>query len=670
MLPGTISPEGTREGDAAEAPLKPAARRLRPIYFGLLTSLFVGLLLQAHRIPESVLYRRCDSQIPWITDGTRLVDRTLPGLGAAEPPVDRLALLARAKEEAGRRNRLILWYCMRGPDSPMYRGTLLDQYMKVSIFTDPAVVDLVQAKFVPLRMACDEKLSAATGLRRLEFVEPGFIILTPEGRILHQLDRIRTFNADWVRSALVAVLKQAGACNAPSGESADELIRGGDDDLAFGRATPDQKALILRRAGRFEEVLRLPCSPLHRGIALLGLQRFDEARPELERDGSAEALYHLAAIDAWTGRDPQARWKELVGRHPETPWAWRAASELVKGRDTLRDGPVAHHFDDFFLVPPKGAPASTRLPGTHPLETARRAVAYLLRAQRENGAWNDSRYSYYPSVKIQPNVFVAVTALAALALREWRELDPGRIDDAVSRAKRYLLDESHLNPGQNEECYAQAYRLLLLAPEKDTARMNEIVPRLLALQDKEGFFSHEYPNPFTTAAVVHCLHLARQAGAKVPDSFFQRARGALLKTRGEGGPQAYTAAGPPSSEKNSAGRIAPCELALYECGAGSLGQVAGGLDAYWRHLAQLETIRLFDFHSDEELAGFFFFHAVFHSCEAARALTDPALRKEHLARFRAQVMSIPEWDGSFLDSHELGKSYGTAMALLVLHRTR
>jgi hypothetical protein len=552
----------------------------------------------------------------------------------------------------------------------MYRGEVLDQYMKVAIFTDPGVVDLVLAKFIPLRMACDDAVGAATGLRPFEFVEPGFIILTPEGRVLHRMDRIRTFSADWVRSALVGVLKKAGTYNAPSGDSALELIRDGDDDLALGKATPDQKALIYRRAGNFEGVLRLPSSPLERGIALLGLQRFDEARKELEKDPSAEAIYHLAAIDAWTGKNPEARLKELVDRHTETPWAWRAASELVRGRDTLPDGPMAHHFEDFFLVPPKGVPSSTRLPGTDPGETARRAVAWLLRAQRENGAWNDARYSYYPSVKIQPNVFVAITALAALALREWRELDPARIDDAVSRADQYLFDEGHLNPGRNEECYAHAYRLLFLAGVKDTARMNRIVPRLMALQDREGFFSHEYPNPFTTAAVVHCLHLAQEAGAEVPDSCFRRAAGALTKSRGEGGRQAYTAAGPASSEKNSMGRIAHCELALYECGKGSLGSVAAALDAYWRHLDRLEAIRLSDFHSDEELAGFFFFHAVFHSCEAARALADPALRKDHLARFRAQVMSIPEWDGSFLDSHELGKSYGTAMALLILGRSR
>jgi len=53
----------------------------------------------------------------------------------------------------------------------------------------------------------------------------------------------------------------------------------------------------------------------------------------------------------------------------------------------------------------------------------------------------------------------------------------------------------------------------------------------------------------------------------------------------------------------------------------------------------------------------------------APALGTPA-RGEHLAKFRAQILAIPERDGSFVDSHDLGKSYGTAMALLILGRVR
>src|SRR5205814_8144985 len=101
-------------------------------------------------------------------------------------------------------------------------------------------------------MACDEKTSALTGIKRFDFVEPGFIILAPDGTLVHKIVRIRTFNADWVRAALIEVLKKDGAHNAPAGESVEEMIRGGDDEKALAKASPDQKAVILRRAGRFE----------------------------------------------------------------------------------------------------------------------------------------------------------------------------------------------------------------------------------------------------------------------------------------------------------------------------------------------------------------------------------------------------------------------------------
>jgi hypothetical protein len=110
------------------------------------------------------------------------------------------------------------------------------------------------------------------------------------------------------------------------------------------------------------------------------------------------------------------------------------------------------------------------------------------------------------------------------------------------------------------------------------------------------------------------------------------------------------------------GRTASSELALYECGRGSLADVAAGVDVYWKHVARLEAIRTCDNHADEELAGFFYFNSVFHTLEAARMLPEP-FRASHLDKFRAQILAIPEWDGSFIDSHELGKSYGTAMAL-------
>jgi hypothetical protein len=46
------------------------------------------------------------------------------------------------------------------------------------------------------------------------------------------------------------------------------------------------------------------------------------------------------------------------------------------------------------------------------------------------------------------------------------------------------------------------------------------------------------------------------------------------------------------------------------------------------------------------------------------ALRDPAEQRHLLLEL---LQRIPEMDGSFLDSHEFGRSYGTAAALLTLH---
>jgi hypothetical protein len=71
-----------------------------------------------------------------------------------------------------------------------------------------------------------------------------------------------------------------------------------------------------------------------------------------------------------------------------------------------------------------------------------------------------------------------------------------------------------------------------------------------------------------------------------------------------------------------------------------------------------------DFHSDGELGGFFFCTP----CSTRAKVVASCGRGQgaHWQRFSELLQQIPEVDGSFLDSHELGRSYGTAMALLTL----
>jgi len=491
---------------------------------------------------EDALARKCDSEIPWIRDGVELADGTPkpPEPGAAK----RAELLEQAKKAAREKNRLILWYCPRIPGTHMYRAPVLDHYAKVVFFTDPGVVDLIRSKFVPLRMSCDETVAGSVGLRKPDFIEPGFLFLTPEGRVVHTMDRIRTFNADWLRAALIAVLRRNDAYNAPAGESVEDLIRGGDDEKALERATPDQKAQIFRHAGRYRDVLGLSCAALQKGRALLALGDLDGARRALDADDSPESLYHRAAI----AQNPDAIWKQLLERHPESCWAWRAAAQKALDPDGLPRGPMSHLFEDFSAAPPKGLVSTTGVAAATAEAASRRALDFLLRAQRDDGSWSDARYCYgwasymikrhikegrldpsyrvWPDTTLRPNFYIAVTALSALALAEWRDAAPERVDLALRKAEAYLDDDARVATGRCEECYAEMFRLLYYTKSKDVPRMNRILSRLGKLQDEDGFWGHEYPSAFATAARAAARLPARAGQAPELGEELRRPHGA------------------------------------------------------------------------------------------------------------------------------------------------
>ena len=88
-------------------------------------------------------------------------------------------------------------------------------------------------------------------------------------------------------------------------------------------------------------------------------------------------------------------------------------------------------------------------------------------------------------------------------------------------------------------------------------------------------------------------------------------------------------------------------------------------ETFLKYIDKIERVRKCDFHSDGQLGGFFFWHALYHSSEA-KGILEPAMKLRVEKAILKVVSTIPEIDGSFIDSHELGKSYGTAMALLVM----
>src|SRR5687767_8094489 len=108
-----------------------------------------------------------------------------------------------------------------------------------------------------------------------------------------------------------------------------------------------------------------------------------------------------------------------------------------------------------------------------------------------------------------------------------------------------------------------------------------------------------------------------------------------------------------------------CEAAMLESKATDKKNFEAAMEQFFAFLERRENVRVCDFHSDGELAGFFFFNNFYHTTEAA-ALLEGKDRESARARALAHLVRISEIDGSFIDSHEMGKSYGTASALLSL----
>ena len=542
-------------------------------------------------------------------------DRKLEGLaarcGTEIPWADSLAEAQKRSRETG---RPIAWWVPTLQNSPMDRKLVVEKYMLAGPFMMPGVVDLLSNRFVPLRLAGDASHRKSYGLAPLEFIEPGFLFLTADLEVIHRADRISTFSEEWFCHLLGGVLRRAG------------------QEAKAGRAAP---------------------GPGRRALA--------EGRPDpslFDGDDSPEAGYFRGVALHLTGRDEEGRaeWKKIR----EGRWAWKAQAELA------RDGPFVRGFEIYESLPAgalKDLPSNTTLPVSEP--DVPRAVRFLLQTQRGNGSWDDSNYNFGGDDSL-PNVYMAGTALAALAIREWGE--PAASAGALKRAEKYMRDESRIAGNDTDEIvWAHAYRLLYFARVRDREMMARLVLKLGAQQDRGGAWGHEYLNPFVTATVIHALEETRGAGAEVPAALVRRGAEALASTRNPKGVYSYGFPGRGADVRGGAGRMPLCELGLFLAGRSRAEDVAAAVEESLRHQALLERVRKYDDHSDAFRNGGFFFWYDQHG----RALAAAAAKSEGaLGRQREIVLAAAEIDGCWVDSHELGRTYGTAMALLTLRACR
>lgn len=545
----------------------------------------------------------------------------------------------------------VFWYVPTLRDSPMDRKAELDRYMMAGPFSDPDVVALLNAGFVPVRAVPDADAAREHDLRRGEFIEPGFLVLGRDGAELRRAQRIDTLHASWFLAALRPVAARQPAARALPAELAEarRAYAAGDDARARAAlAKIDPGALA----------------------------------PEL----AAEAGFFGGAVEHRSGRADLAEvtWKRVAERFPDTLFGWKAAAE-AEGH-----GPFARGFEDFLDVAPRalaGALTTSRAAEGAYRESDVRALSlrFLVRMQQPGGAYTDSRYDFGGTDSL-PNVYTAVTAIVGLALLEELAQEPCAFDRrALERSLAGVWGHvrgpaAEAADDTDEIVWAHVYGTLLCArwcelrPQDEVRvrpELERVVRRLQQLGADDGAWFHEYANPFATAAALLALHRARELGVEVDAARASAGRKALLRCRARSGAFTYGqvrgGAEPRASVPAAAGRMPLCELALLRWEQATPESLAAAVRAGFQHHDQLESVRAYDDHANAlGYGGFFFWFDMVGRALAIRALPAGEERAELAAQQRALVLAIPEVDGCFLDSHELGRVYGTASALWCL----
>ncbi len=555
----------------------------------------------------------------------------------------------------------VFWYVPTLRGTFMDRKDSVDRYMMAGPFSWPQLIQLINDDFIPVKSTPAPAAQQAYNLRPYAFVEPGFVILNSEKKLLARVDRLTTLNPSWLFQRIAN----------PLDANRTENEQGSARRFVSTASLKDEWQMFA--AGKYQDIQ---------------LDLATEGEDQVER----KLLAGMVRFRLGDHEGAKQVWSEAAAADPESPLAWKAAAEaegfgpFVRGFEIFRSLPAAA-FEAGLNSPGSAAPA-----GTYQLsEIWDRSLEYLLGMQRQDGAWVDSDYDFGGTDSL-PNVHAAVTALAGLALlkglqrldNQSQPTDPAlkqRIESAIKRATDFLIDNRNLNLQDRDELFwAFAYRVRFLAemvsqrPELQ-APLQSAVNDLQAIQANNGYWFHEYPNPFVTATALVTLHQAEQLGMSVDSEVISKGIAALQRDRFGNGAFTYSAhrdAQPlPTGDKSkiaaAAGRMPLCELALLLKNSSSETNLIRAIE-YSFELSQpmLAALKYDDHTSNFGYGGFFFWFDIEKRALAINRLSDPQQRSEFNQKQLELILSLVEIDGCFVDSHELGRVYGTAMALISL----
>ena len=172
------------------------------------------------------------------------------------------AALVRAKETG----KPVFWYVPTIPGTFMDRKPVVDRYMMAGYFSWPKIVASLNEDFVAVKASPTPQQQKKYELSRFKFIEPGFLVLDPDGKLKSKVDRLTTQHPLW----MLRYLAKFGSTKIAATEKVESLFQ----------------------------------DPVAKKMA---------AAMETFRTGD-----HAAANSQWTN---------MAQQHPEHPLGWKAAAE-------------------------------------------------------------------------------------------------------------------------------------------------------------------------------------------------------------------------------------------------------------------------------------------------------------------------------------------------------
>jgi hypothetical protein len=546
-------------------------------------------------------------------------------------------------------------------------GLVKERAMMASLFTDPEIVHLVKACFVPVRLRLHTYVFDEAGSRQFEdplatlgtsgreVGGPALVFARPDGRPLHACRRMGVFSVPMVREMLRAVLRKAGAARPP--------------------AFPDERPAALRRAWEQAREGNLP-----------------EARRILDRlkqlpEGAAwrwEAIYLRGHLLDKLGEPKGARecWAEAARGDPKGPWGSKAAVRLREREGRLDEWETLTRFPfDPLAERTEVGPGDEKVE-----EVLEHAADYLLLQQRPDGGWHDPFVDVHPMAgpgsaydKSVPRTGLVVDALLGL-----REVLPKRREELTAAAARGIDFVGRFADAPAPHVWKLTYALHLQvailgadlpkkAKEAARTRAMKLVATLRSVQHQGGWSYMPPPriHSFNTAPVLLMLAELRDLGVEVPGPVADQAARFLEGLREESDPRefAYASNVRHRALRSSSCRTALCELALLRHAKGKdVTRLRAGVELFFEFEEPVRrTTKVFEAYfaltSLHDAYHYYFGHYY-----TARALA--RLPREEAAKFAKRqmecVLAQRELDGSFVDAQMQGKCTSTAMAVLTL----